>query len=251
MTRSPPSASASGECTRCSGPRPARAWRSDRCANRSSGRWTSTSATSNSCPGDDLGRTTAPPGRPGRGHRRYQTSSCSARTAREVWPKQSVRRTVRVDRRLPCHRARPEPDRLAGARPISRRRRPGAAGSPRSPVHLRRRPAAHDRGADAPGARRRRPDSSVRAVYDYFRNVVHADVVAAWTARPTGPGSSARPAHPGAGERQRAGTYVDCHVWLFTPRASLSSSTSCSPCGCRHLSSRRWTRPRPIRSSFT
>lgn len=64
---------------------------------------------------------------------------------------------------------------------------------------------------------------SVRAVYDHFRSHVAADVAELWKGRP--PEYSARTRSLQAVlaqvERARAGEYVDCHVWTFTPDSLL------------------------------
>lgn len=73
---------------------------------------------------------------------------------------------------------------------------------------------AYDLGATVP---------SVRAVYDYFTTVVDVDASALW--RGESP-SYDRRIHGIAEARAkadeaRAGRYVDCHVWLFTPDSFL------------------------------
>jgi hypothetical protein len=65
---------------------------------------------------------------------------------------------------------------------------------------------------------------SLRAVYDYFSSAVAVDTVALWEgARP--PGRSARmhdlASVQAALDRCRAGEYVDCHVWTYTPDSLL------------------------------
>jgi len=63
---------------------------------------------------------------------------------------------------------------------------------------------------------------SIRAVYDFFTTAVAVDTGALWAGRRP-PGFSAR-MHDRATvtammERCRAGEYVDCHVWTFTPES--------------------------------
>lgn len=68
-----------------------------------------------------------------------------------------------------------------------------------------------------------RPD--VRAVYDFFATAVVADTGALRAGeRPPGEGSTMyrREDVDAALARVRAGEYVDCHVWTFTPQAFLS-----------------------------
>lgn len=65
---------------------------------------------------------------------------------------------------------------------------------------------------------------SLRAVYDYFSSAVAVDTGALWAgARP--PTRSARmhdrATVEAALERCRAGEYVDCHVWTYTPQSFL------------------------------
>lgn len=65
---------------------------------------------------------------------------------------------------------------------------------------------------------------SVRAVYDFFSTVVGVDTRGLWRgARP--PGRGARIHDQGYAlaqvEKARAGEYVDCHVWTFTPESLL------------------------------
>ena len=72
---------------------------------------------------------------------------------------------------------------------------------------------AHDAGDTRP---------SIRAVYDYFTSAVTVDPGKLWAGAPP-PGRSAR-MHDEATvrsmmERCRAGEYVDCHVWTYTPQS--------------------------------
>ncbi|SFC38680.1 Methyltransferase domain-containing protein [Nocardioides terrae] len=63
---------------------------------------------------------------------------------------------------------------------------------------------------------------SVRAVYDFFSSVVGVDTAALWRQRrPAGRASRIhdRSYTMRQVERARAGEYVDCHVWTFTPQA--------------------------------
>jgi len=65
---------------------------------------------------------------------------------------------------------------------------------------------------------------STRAVYDFFRAAVTVDTSELWRGeRP--PGRDARmhdlPTTLAHLERARAGEYIDCHVWMFTPESFL------------------------------
>jgi Methyltransferase domain len=73
---------------------------------------------------------------------------------------------------------------------------------------------AHELGATRP---------TTRAVYDHFSSVVHNDLRELWAG--VLPDYSQR-VHPTNQTLEqvaegRAGTYVDCHVWLFTPESFL------------------------------
>jgi SAM-dependent methyltransferase len=65
---------------------------------------------------------------------------------------------------------------------------------------------------------------STRAVYDYFSTTVSVDTAALWRGEP----AHATDATQSVGQAQelarraRAGEYIDCHVWLFTPDLFLS-----------------------------
>ncbi len=73
---------------------------------------------------------------------------------------------------------------------------------------------AHELGATRP---------TTRAVYDYFSAVVHNDVRELWAGQP--PDYSQRMHSTSLTLEKvaegRAGTYIDCHVWLFTPESFL------------------------------
>lgn len=74
---------------------------------------------------------------------------------------------------------------------------------------------AHEDGHVRPG---------IRAVYDSFTAAVTVNTTALWRGKPP-PGREARmhtrPAVDNVLERARAGEYVDCHVWTFTPEDFL------------------------------
>jgi hypothetical protein len=73
--------------------------------------------------------------------------------------------------------------------------------------------AAFERGDTRPG---------IRAVYDFFSTVVDVNTTGLWRGqRPPGWGRRIHdlPYALAAMERTRAGEYVDCHVWTWTPDA--------------------------------
>lgn len=74
---------------------------------------------------------------------------------------------------------------------------------------------AHEEGRERP---------SVRAIYDFFHDVVAADTAALWAGkRPSGRSGRVHDlGHVNAKlAEERAGQYVDCHVWTFTPDSFL------------------------------
>ncbi|MGY2874220.1 hypothetical protein ACVW00_001410 [Marmoricola sp. URHA0025 HA25] len=69
---------------------------------------------------------------------------------------------------------------------------------------------------------RRDARPSTRAVYDHFSSTVSVDTVALWRGdRPPArePLAERLADVRGKVERARAGEYVDCHVWMFTPES--------------------------------
>lgn len=88
---------------------------------------------------------------------------------------------------------------------------------------LHRPPTTTGQALEAHEAGHARP--TVRAVYDFCRSAVTVDTEALWAGqRP--PGREAA-MYDEAGiraalDRVRAGEYVDCHVWTFTPRSFLA-----------------------------
>ncbi|HEX5089871.1 MAG TPA: methyltransferase domain-containing protein [Nocardioides sp.] len=73
---------------------------------------------------------------------------------------------------------------------------------------------AHELGATRP---------TTRAVYDYFSATVHNDVRELWAGLPPDYSQRMHTIDQALDkvEEGRAGTYVDCHVWLFTPESFL------------------------------
>jgi Methyltransferase domain len=64
---------------------------------------------------------------------------------------------------------------------------------------------------------------TTRAIYDYFSAAVHNDVRELWAGLPPNYEQRMHTAAQALGkvEEGRSGTYVDCHVWLFTPESFL------------------------------
>ena len=64
---------------------------------------------------------------------------------------------------------------------------------------------------------------SVRAVYDHFSSAVCYDPLDLWRGTTTGYDARVHTLQEASEQvdRSRSGTYVDCHVWLFTPETFL------------------------------
>lgn len=64
---------------------------------------------------------------------------------------------------------------------------------------------------------RRQQRPSVRAVYDHYSRCMHINVAHVWAGGAAGPRMYDPVTAQGWADRARAGEYVDCHVWVWSP----------------------------------